>query len=760
MNFYKYFTLLLTIACFSLLEAQPLRFIDASVDSVKAVASHVDPTSDDGWVISTIVNDSIVQFSKFDYCGKVEWNKWLYSKGKINNSSTSILNDKIYFSANFSDSTKKGIFVVTANMNGLVSKSKLLSFRDMNFYSNPKIVFSGNDLYMGVNVGNDNDRTRFTLIKMDTSLNPIETRRLENEKEVHDFSIDGNKKFYATLNSNEFIRFDNAGTVDYTRRYATSFDKFGDNIIIGNNNVFLLGYRLRGNIPFMRMVKLSLDGEYQNHSEFLTYDPRVPVKAMTDKSNIYVINVDTTESKGVRNMYCSIFNNLGNLSNRITNELLKNASEIRSLDVAYLENEKNIISAGVIEDSIFHSKQTATFENACGDSLKLIAFGRDTIVTDTLINDRWLKFVNPAANDINDSLGVKELKVSRLCEKFDLKDGEVKSQECRGATVTIGNTNGYPNATYNWSNGATTPSIKVVVPTEVSQTIKYCDKTVTITYKVEVFSPIVPSPINYPEGCPNDLILLQIQAPEHYSRLIEWNDKSKESTKKRAYSPSPNTTLSDTVILSYCKNVPGSQEIKFEQKHIFRSKEVPKVNAPAELEMALCPVKDTFFTVMFDSVSNKIEFEWNDNSKLPYLDFIYTAANVNQMNTVMIKFYCDERSAVPFKTITQKHTARLAGNCIDVKFPNIVSSVSENELNRVFIPFFVDKADKALLASYKLKIYNRWGKKVFESDNVDKGWDLQYKDEPAAIDTYIYVCEVKDVSGNVSEFKGDVTVVR
>ena len=47
MNFYKYFTLLLTIACFSLLEAQPLRFIDASVDSVKAVASHVDPTSDD-----------------------------------------------------------------------------------------------------------------------------------------------------------------------------------------------------------------------------------------------------------------------------------------------------------------------------------------------------------------------------------------------------------------------------------------------------------------------------------------------------------------------------------------------------------------------------------------------------------------------------------------------------------------------------------------------------------------------------------------
>ncbi|HUN17569.1 MAG TPA: gliding motility-associated C-terminal domain-containing protein [Saprospiraceae bacterium] len=760
MNFYKYFTLLLTIACFSLLEAQPLRFIDASVDSVKAVASHVDPTSDDGWVISTIVNDSIVQFSKFDYCGKVEWNKWLYSKGKINNSSTSILNDKIYFSANFSDSTKKGIFVVTANMNGLVSKSKLLSFRDMNFYSNPKIVFSGNDLYMGVNVGNDNDRTRFTLIKMDTSLNPIETRRLENEKEVHDFSIDGNKKFYATLNSNEFIRFDNAGTVDYTRRYATSFDKFGDNIIIGNNNVFLLGYRLRGNIPFMRMVKLSLDGEYQNHSEFLTYDPRVPVKAMTDKSNIYVINVDTTESKGVRNMYCSIFNNLGNLSNRITNELLKNASEIRSLDVAYLENEKNIISAGVIEDSIFHSKQTATFENACGDSLKLIAFGRDTIVTDTLINDRWLKFVNPAANDINDSIGVKELKVSRLCEKFDLKDGEVKSQECRGATVTIGNTNGYPNATYNWSNGATTPSIQVVVPTEVSQTIKYCDKTVTITYKVEVFSPIVPSPINYPEGCPNDTIKLRVKAPEHYSRLIEWNDKSKDTTKVKFYSPMRNSSLSDTVTLSYCKNVPGSQEIKFTQIHNYRTHNT--VSAKSEIKVALCPDSDSYFQAEYQSTHKKVEFEWDDpiRTRNQLLVFRYTSANINQMNTVQMKFYCDSASSKIDTTISQKHIASLAEKCIDIKFPNVVSLNSESAENKIFKAFFVKASDKNNVSTFNLKIYNRWGKKVYESSKLDEGWDLQYKEEPAAIDTYIYVCEVKDVSGNVSEFKGDVTVVR
>lgn len=90
---------------------QPLSFIDATVDSIKAVASHVNPTSDDGWVVSAVVNDSIVQFSKFDYCGKLEWNKWVYAKGSIRNSATAFSSDKIYFTATFSDVTRKGVFM-------------------------------------------------------------------------------------------------------------------------------------------------------------------------------------------------------------------------------------------------------------------------------------------------------------------------------------------------------------------------------------------------------------------------------------------------------------------------------------------------------------------------------------------------------------------------------------------------------------------------------------------------------------------------
>ncbi|MBK8737165.1 MAG: gliding motility-associated C-terminal domain-containing protein [Saprospiraceae bacterium] len=157
---------------------------------------------------------------------------------------------------------------------------------------------------------------------------------------------------------------------------------------------------------------------------------------------------------------------------------------------------------------------------------------------------------------------------------------------------------------------------------------------------------------------------------------------------------------------------------------------------------------------------SRIGFEWDDKSKFPEYNFKYSTANLNQMNTVTMKFYCDDKSIEPYMTITQKHIAMLDENCVNVKFPNVVSINFENENNRVFKPFFVNEEDKSNLASYKLKIYNRWGNIVFESSKVSDSWNLQYKDEPAAIDTYIYICELKDLSGNVSEYKGNFTIVK
>ena len=97
------------------------------------------------------------------------------------------------------------------------------------------------------------------------------------------------------------------------------------------------------------------------------------------------------------------------------------------------------------------------------------------------------------------------------------------------------------------------------------------------------------------------------------------------------------------MIISYYKYVPGSQEIKFEQKHVFKTLN-PTVSASSEVKLKICPTKDTFFRATFESNLSRIGFEWDDKSKFPEYNFKYSTSNLNQRNTVTMKCYCDDKS--------------------------------------------------------------------------------------------------------------------
>jgi gliding motility-associated-like protein len=60
-------------------------------------------------------------------------------------------------------------------------------------------------------------------------------------------------------------------------------------------------------------------------------------------------------------------------------------------------------------------------------------------------------------------------------------------------------------------------------------------------------------------------------------------------------------------------------------------------------------------------------------------------------------------------------------------------------------------------------IYNRWGKKVFESTNIHQNWDGNnlYEGSPCSSDTYFYIISYTD--GNINEsitLKGFMEIVR
>jgi gliding motility-associated-like protein len=58
-------------------------------------------------------------------------------------------------------------------------------------------------------------------------------------------------------------------------------------------------------------------------------------------------------------------------------------------------------------------------------------------------------------------------------------------------------------------------------------------------------------------------------------------------------------------------------------------------------------------------------------------------------------------------------------------------------------------------------VYDRWGKKVFETRNITEGWNGMNKEYPAPAGTYIYVIVMKSLD-NKTTFtkKGWVVLIR
>jgi len=57
-------------------------------------------------------------------------------------------------------------------------------------------------------------------------------------------------------------------------------------------------------------------------------------------------------------------------------------------------------------------------------------------------------------------------------------------------------------------------------------------------------------------------------------------------------------------------------------------------------------------------------------------------------------------------------------------------------------------------------IYNRWGEKVFTTNDIDAGWDGRFNNKPQPLGTYVYVIEAETSTGKRFYKQGNVTLVR
>jgi gliding motility-associated-like protein len=64
------------------------------------------------------------------------------------------------------------------------------------------------------------------------------------------------------------------------------------------------------------------------------------------------------------------------------------------------------------------------------------------------------------------------------------------------------------------------------------------------------------------------------------------------------------------------------------------------------------------------------------------------------------------------------------------------------------------------LTRIDFKIYNRWGELVFETTNIDRGWDGTFREKEVDPAVFVYYLEAECVGGQTYIEKGNITVIR
>lgn len=60
----------------------------------------------------------------------------------------------------------------------------------------------------------------------------------------------------------------------------------------------------------------------------------------------------------------------------------------------------------------------------------------------------------------------------------------------------------------------------------------------------------------------------------------------------------------------------------------------------------------------------------------------------------------------------------------------------------------------------KFTVFNRWGVKMFETNNIEQGWDGKYNGEAQPMGVYIYTLEAESFTGRKVSRQGNVTMIR
>lgn len=319
---------------------------------------------------------------------------------------------------------------------------------------------------------------------------------------------------------------------------------------------------------------------------------------------------------------------------------------------------------------------------------------------------------------------------------------------CLGDNVTLtGNgMGGYPNPTYTyaWSHDPTTSNASTFAPTSSGNYILTlsdgCSDPTTDTINVTVLS-ITPNIYTSPTVCFGDDGFATFDQTQKAIYTFNWTNPV--STTDTVFGPG-NTRFDLRVSNSFgCfidtfLIVPGFGQLIADFS--LSPDTYPKCLSSNDKKLIVTDLS-TGGTGGF--------WDFGDGTTIPY-----NPANISEQHTYTTG-----------GNFTVTFFVQNGGACFDTLTQNICVSEQTFFIADIFSPngdgindiMFVRSSEAE---SVEFLIFDRWGKVVFESNDVNYGWDGNFKGKPAEAGVYFYVMKMTLVSGEKIVDKGDITLTR
>lgn len=308
-----------------------------------------------------------------------------------------------------------------------------------------------------------------------------------------------------------------------------------------------------------------------------------------------------------------------------------------------------------------------------------------------------------------------------------------------------GNTSAFPNPNHNYStSGAYNAFLTVVSDNN-------CENTITLPVEVKA-KPSSKFVVASPEGCDEHCVEFLNTSVANATSIVntEWVFSNGESNVELSpivcFSNKSNTVDSSYSVTLYVQNDLGCIDTLVRENYITVYHNPVAIFTPTTLEENMY---ESEFKMINQSIgADGYIWDLGDSSRSEEFEPIHVYSDTGIYYITLVSYTLNNCMD------TTKNSIRVTP-VISVFIPNTFSP-NGDDVNDVF----KFEGYGIVTEDFEFSVFDRWGTKLYYTNQIDLGWDGRYKGTMSQQDTYLYRLSCTDSFGEVHEFKGHVNLIK